>query len=89
MNGLGNAFKKSESGKQVLNLSIYEVSSLNITEEFIEDALKKEFPSDYQQMYDNSPDVVNDPENGSRTTSPRFEDALTILSKSASGFCVG
>lgn len=28
---------------------------MNITEEFIEDALKKEFPSDYQQMYDNSP----------------------------------
>ena len=34
-------------------------------------------------------DVVKDPENGSNTTSPGFEDAYIIRSSKASGFCVG
>ncbi len=33
--------------------------------------------------------VVKEPENGSNTTSPTLEETLIILSKSASGFCVG
>jgi len=33
--------------------------------------------------------VVPQPQKGSRTKSPSFDDALIILSRRASGFCVG